>query len=707
MHDIMVDNVLWSGPHGKAIFNAITLTGEKYRMVAGANVMARIPLTGEVWEIHGTVKIDPKYGRQVVVSKALLRKPSGQFIKATIAGSKLFPGIGRAGADKIWDTFGEDIYSLLETGDYTSFVSVLKSELLARVLISGWQALAAEADVCHWLDNHGLPAWLATKLLAIYGNTVIERLNENPYRLLALTSWHHVDNVGRAIGVVPDDPRRLVGAVDASVYQRLGLAHTVTGFKEFGAIVDSYLGGSMKMAQEAINLGLQCRAIERVTEDIQGLGPFAMEAYIADRAIKMAKGDFNDPEQRTLRIPSTDESLNDVYAAFAQKQGFPLNKEQRDAVCLAMTKQIVCIIGGAGVGKTTVLSAIILAAERLGFGGVYLMALSGRAAKRITESTGRKAFTIVGFLNAVAQEKIDLTRKPLIVVDEASMLDLPYCYRIMRLMFPGYHFVLTGDAAQLPPIGFGLTFHTMCTYPVIPTVELTQIHRQAAITRIPQISVAIRNGIVPELSPYGGKGVGVSFIECATSAIVERVLDVVNDLGGVRECQIIGAVKSASETKAGTRRINAIFHELLTVAKVRCHGYAAGEPVIWTVNNYEKELLNGSLGVVKSAEDGLVVEFDGKEHTFAHGEEKEMELAYAITVHKSQGSQFERVIVPVFPSRLLDRTLLYTAITRAKSQVVLIGSRSAFDVAVRAEPAPSRRRSGLKFHLDRCVDLQL
>ncbi len=694
MQSVIVDTILWQGRHGGAVFNAHTLNGKRYRIVAGVEVMPRLPVCGEVWDIDGALRQHAVYGEQVEARSAILRKPSGRLIIQVITGSRAFPGIGEVKARALWENFGEAIYPLLAASDPAPFAPLLGREL-AAILVKGWADLETEADVYQWLDVHGMPVWLSRKLLAIYGSETIAKLNENPYRLLAFTSWLQADQVGRAMSIAACDPRRLVAAAEAACYQRLAMSHTWAPREAFLSHIKKILGGDEKLALEAANLAQESFAVVKADEGIQGLGPWSMEQFVARRAKDMLTGQF-EAEQLTLRLEPTTERLDEIYAAFTTRTSLSLNTPQQEAVRLAVSSPLACITGGAGVGKTTVLRAVHLAAEMLGFGGVFQMALSGRAAKRMTEATGRHAYTIAGFMLGVDAGKISLDGEYIIVVDEASMLDLPHCYRIMRRMPPGSKLLLVGDAAQLPPIGFGLTFHALAGHPEIPTVELTEIHRQAAATGIPQASIAIRNGEVPALPAYAGLADGVSFIDAAPGEIIDRLLDVVNDLGGVGSCQVIGAVKQGP---AGVRTINHVFHDLVAAGRDQRHGFAAGEPVIWTVNDYQRGLFNGSLGQVVTAKDMLVVEFDGVKHQLEDGDAREMEHAYAITVHKSQGSQFERVVVPVLPSRLLDRTLLYTAITRAERQVVLVGDRTAFELAVQAPPVPSRRETGLLIHL--------
>lgn len=692
MRTVVVDNVLWSGPRGGAVFSGLTDDEKRLRIVAAADVMPRPPVSGEVWDIDGPVWKHPVHGKQVRVRKALLKRPSGRLIMRTIARSSLFAGIGERKARHLWEAFGEDLYACLAEGDPSPFAEVI-GEQLADVLVMGWRELAVEADVFEWLDRRGVPVWLANKLIAIYGEDVVNRLEENPYLLLAFTSWNVADTLARSIGIKADDDRRLVGAADAVVGRRLQDAHTWADPEEFVKKLKETLWSSMDTAYMAQDLAIAESAIIEIGGGVQGLGPASMEQYIATRIHDITAGRY-EAEQLSIRVPPDQEFLQKFYGQFRWRERFPLNAEQEQAVEMALTSPVGLIGGGAGTGKTTVLKAIIQAAERLGT-HVHMMALSGRAARRMTEATGRTAMTIASFLIAIDKGSIDLGGDPIIAVDESSMLDLPTMYRLLSRFEPGCRLLLLGDPGQLPPIGFGIVFHALVEYGGMPKVELTEIVRQAEETGIPQVSRGIREGRVPELHKYAGRGVGVSFVECDPNMMTDIVLEVVADLGGFDAAQIISALKIGV---AGTTTINQVCHSLHATGRQSAKGFAVGEPVIWLANNYELDLMNGSLGVVRRIENGCpVVNWDGTER--AMDTVADMDLAYAITVHKSQGSQWERVVVPVFGSRLLDRTLVYTAITRAEKQVVLVGDRQAFERAVTEPPSSSRRETGMKWWL--------
>jgi exodeoxyribonuclease V alpha subunit len=323
------------------------------------------------------------------------------------------------------------------------------------------------------------------------------------------------------------------------------------------------------------------------------------------------------------------------------------------------------------------------------------MALSGRAAQRMREATNHEAMTIAGFISNVQKGRLHLKRDSLFIIDEASMLDLPIMHRIVRNLPDGVRLLMVGDPYQLPPISFGLVFHRVAVSNTIPLVELTQIHRQAESSGIPSVALAVRRGIVPQLEAFNGHGSGVTFIDCIPEKIVNALFDVYKSWGYEADIQILGVTKSGV---AGVRVVNDYFHQSLSAGKRRLSQwrFAEGDPVIHLENDYERMLFNGSLGYISNiVNDGhefsLICKFDEVEHTFTETELDKLALAYGITVHKAQGSQFRRVVIPITKSRLLDRTMIYTALTRGIEQVVFVGDRHAFAEAVCKPPSASSR----------------
>lgn len=451
----------------------------------------------------------------------------------------------------------------------------------------------------------------------------------------------------------------------------------------------------IKAARAAAALAVGEGALVRVGDGYQPVGAHVMEKFVADRVAGMLRA-YAGHEDLLVGRRAVTKSL-----AAADKPdshaGIDLTPEQQGAVVMALTSPISLLLGGAGVGKTSTLAAIHRAADRCGI-TMLQMALSGRAAMRMREATGREAKTIAGFLRACERGKLHPGADCLVVVDEASMLDLPLFYSILRRIGPGSRVLLVGDPYQLPPIKFGLTFHLLAEIDGVPRVELTRVHRQAAATGIPPVAHAIRNGQVPDLPAYrtGMRG-GVSFLECGEAEAVHAITDVLSDLGDAGdETRVLTPVRKGP---AGLEEINGHLHRIRSAGQEQSteRSLAVGDPVMFTRNDYARDLQNGSLGRVLGFPVPGVgeVDFNGRRVSLAGADLVNLALAYCLTVHKAQGSQFRRIVMPVFAARILDRTLVYTAVTRATEQVVLVGDRGAFVQAVTATPASRQRETGL------------
>lgn len=695
MRQVVIDNVLWSGAWGGAIFNAIAEDGSTHRVIAKPEIMPRPPIDGEVWMIDGFIRNDRKYGLQVHARTASLQLPSGRLITRTIANSLLFPGIGRKTAEKLWEAHRVDLYRLLNEGSAQQLAATI-GEDLADVLLRGWREMALDAEVFAWLDRHGLPAWLAKKLIDIYGEDVIDLIEDNPYRIMAFTSWRQADQLACSMGIEPTDERRMIAAVDAVVYRRIGSCHTWTSREEFHHLVKDQLRCTEETALRAINLALVEGSLVEAMNGLQGLGPASLEKFVAQRILEMMQGKFQ-AKQTSIRTLPDEDFMGRFWEHYDTRHGFTLNTLQKEAVRMALGSPVSVICGGAGVGKTTVLQAITEASDSLG-ATVHMMALSGRAARRMTEATGRQAETIAKFVKRADSGDVDLDCEPIIAVDEASMVDLPTMYRLLTRLQPGCTLVMLGDPGQLPPISFGVVYHTLVECGIVPKVELTEVYRQCGSTGIPQVSKDIRSGRIPEFAQYTGLAPGVSIAECRYEEITDRLLEIVQELGGVGSTQIIAPLKGGD---AGTRQINERYHSEIPDSVQERDNFAVGEPVIWLANNYQLGLMNGSMGVVTDIQGTVSVRFDEGIHNI--DDTKDMDLAYAITVHKSQGSQWDRVVVPVHKSKLLDRTLIYTAVTRAATQVVLVGDRKSLDRAIIEPPSTSLRETALLHYLRQIV----
>jgi exodeoxyribonuclease V alpha subunit len=603
--------------------------------------------------------------------------PRGRHIVEFLASRPEFVGVGKATAARLWERFGSDLYAILGDGDVDR-LSELLDRNQAAIVVEAWRNQQALADCVVFFDEHGIEIGVSRKAVDFWGDEAVLKMRDNPYRLLTVCPWRQVDRVATALGLQMDDPRRLVAAVESVLYDRLDRKHTWCGGSALVNLVAKRLATTEEHASAAVELAVADGAAIPIEGGFQPAGAAYMERFIETRI----EGHLRSSSDRDLfldGIPSED--IASFLVGFDPSRS--LTGEQGKAVGMAMQNTFSLLIGGAGVGKTTVLRAINAGARHFGM-NVHQLAIAGRAAGRIAEATGQPAQTVASWLKGVTDSRIELGRHTLVIVDEASMLDLPTLYRILFHLPEDARCLLVGDTAQLPPIGFGLTLHRLVLEGRIPKTELTRILRASEASGIPEVSVAIRLGNVPRIPAYNNERVGCSFAVASEGQIVEAIEDILHDLRG-EEVQVVAAVYAGA---AGIDAINAYFHELRKRAGFcAMHGFAEGDPCIWTVNDYDRHLWNGSMGKVAGFDDDAVVAtFDGKAHRIEPSEIHKLSLAYCISVHKAQGSQFRNVVMPILPTANMDRAMIYTAVTRAIDRVILVGSVVGFDQGVRPHP---------------------
>jgi exodeoxyribonuclease V alpha subunit len=652
---------------------------------------------------------------QIDASKAVLTRPSGEHIVSFIADNPAFEGIGQVKARKLWDTLGTKLYVALDAADVDSLDKVLTPESAMQV-VQAW-AQYGDSRTLQWLQAEGIDLEIGRKVLQFFGRETPEKLQEDPYRLLSFcASWRKVDALAQShFKVALDDPRRLQGAIEEACYRVFAAGHTMVLSATLMDYLQAVLGAQTKMFRwrslipTALTQGLTNGSFVVGHYGIQPLGALVMERQVAQAVSERLAA------TGTALMPPAE--VEDVLHAYEAKEGIALNTEQRHAVHLATEKSFVLITGGAGVGKTTVLKALYKVYDQVGVEVVQL-ALAGRAAKRMQEATGRAASTIASFLRSAKE----LSGPCVVVVDEASMVDIVTMHRLVELLKPEVRLVLAGDPEQLMPVGPGLVLHALIKVPSVPLAELKVIKRYGG--DIAAAAVSIRKGNWPSLSDDESNP--IAFIHCAdmrtvtgTSLIAETVLDLYKL--DPANTQILSARRNGSD---GVKTINALCQAAMTTGnkpmrvwsaqhdQMLLTGFHIGDPVLCTRNMWDRGLQNGSLGVIVEVEDvpQVLTEEDGAEPEQAlawvlwdDGVRRpvveamldDLELGFAITVHKAQGSQWPRVIVPLTGHRLLDRTLIYTAITRAQKQVLIVGDEAAAKAAVESEPRVRARQVAL------------
>jgi exodeoxyribonuclease V alpha subunit len=713
-------------------------TNSLRRGVMPAKVLPRAPEVGETWRITGAERAHVDYGLQIHAVVALPLLPRGRAIVRFLAVDRRFPGVGWASATRLWDKLGDNLYREIRDRKLAELAEIVGPER-AVAIIHGFALLADEVAVFEWLDRYGVSPRTAGASVGIWGRGAIEKIAGNPYALALLEPWHEVDARALRLGVAPQDHRRLSAAVEEalSVRFRKGdmAARRTTVAKIVRGITSPYEANGDHAIKIAVESG---RVLDLESGRLQSRACSFMEREI-ERL-------FRERLSRSVQSPTTP----DVLAAIAEtekREGYTLTKLQREAVFMAVSSGIGVITGGAGTGKTTVVKAILAASARrsgsrdAGTRASFeypQLALAGRAAKRIAETTGQEAATIARFIHQLEQGGRRL-QKGLMIFDESSMVDVPSIYRILSQVPSEVDLLFIGDPAQLPPIGPGMLFRRMVEAHSIPQVHLDVIHRQAAATGIPTMAASVREGTLPDLphfDPRNARARGVFLVPTTREQTGAAAIEVFRAMAGPPpssgstqrlhdlDIQILAQIKNGS---AGTNAINrAIQYEWMAhQPPVADWGVSLGSKMLWLRNDYKKSpaldrhgrpvidpssgqpkfigFMNGALGIVqREVKGGAWIRFDdGAEDAISIADLVNMSYGWAISVHKAQGSAFRRVIIPIVRSRILDRSIIYTAITRAVETAVLVGDPAAIRDAVAAAPLAIDRVDGMD--LDRCA----
>ena len=715
------------GSYGGGILVGQTGSGRSGRFLIrvriGPDLIAREPRAGETWRVTGTPVCDPVHGEQVEARLALPLLPTGGGIQRWIATNPKIPGVGAKTASRLWEALGTDLYDALKRADVASIAAHVGPRA-AQDIVNAFRLLADEVDVLAAYDRYGVDPRAAVAACALWGREAIERLARDPYAIAIVEPWVKVDERALRFGVMPEDHRRMRAAVMEvcsrrfSGRGRLGGGHMAATRPELADGAKRLLGTDAQ-ALVAIDLAIASGDLVALRDDLlQSRACRLMEQQVAKAVADRVSGRRAkaDPEIVTAALRSVEADL-----------GLSLELEQRAAVAMAVGSGFSVVDGGAGTGKSTITRAISRAAEMLG--RPYLqMALSGRAAKRLHDATGREAMTIHRFIKGVVNGRIKPTRG-IALVDEASMLGTPDLWQVLGWLPVEVDVVLVGDPAQLPPISAGNPFPKLVSAASVPRTTLRRVHRQGGDSDIPTVADAIRRGCMPRLPDFDPERPGregVFLIRTRQESVADATLGAfaalvgpdaagtsrvsLRALHGAR-VQVLGAT---IEGPAGVRALSDAIEARWLAGQQPIHdwGLSVGSKILWTHNSYDHrvgvgadgeavvDIMNGSLGIVqRPTPAGACVLFDDADATLAEVRRSDLQRVargWAVTVHKAQGSGFERVIVPVTPSRLLDRQLLYTAVTRAARTAVLVGDEGMLAKAVAATPLVQVRRQALE-----------
>ena len=708
-----LERIVFSDASGEFTVVRLKIADHQMEPVTAVGTLLGLP-AGARLRASGYYENNPRFGRQFrIVSYTELSPQTLDGIKRYL-GAGLIKGIGPEFAARIVARFGERTLEVLDAhpARIREVPGIGQSRALA--IQEAWAAQRGQREVMVFLQGYGVSPALAARIYKRYGAQAIQRVRENPYRL-AFDVW--------GIGFLSAD--RLAGALgigkESDVRVQAGVRHVL---EEAGGQGHVYLPRD-KLVQDAVaRLGVAVELVEPAIDRLARDGEIAIEhsdgdVAVYDTGLLRAERAAADGLRRLLRTPSKPLPLDpeSAIAAYEKKAGITLAPRQAEAIRRALHEPVLVITGGPGVGKTTIVRGIVslfLACKR----SVALAAPTGRAAKRLQETTGQPAATLHRLLEwrpgegMFGRNQSRPLETDLLVVDEASMIDIRLCADLVAALASGTRLLLVGDQDQLPSVGPGMVLRDVIASGTFPVVRLNEIFRQAAQSLIVTNAHRIHDGEIPELGSETNKaGRDFFFLEAEDPVLAAQT---VRDLVATRLPRYYGfspfdiqVLTPMHKGALGATNLNHLLQEALTPTGEALQSggrlFRTGDRIMQLRNNYDKDVFNGDVGrVVRVARDAgeLVASFDDREVTYESDELDELTLAYAATVHKSQGSEYAAVVIPIHTQHfvMLARSLLYTAVTRGKKLVVLVGSRKALALAVKnAEVA--QRYSRLQFRL--------
>jgi exodeoxyribonuclease V alpha subunit len=697
------------------VFYANTDRGKRVRMVARGERDSAIE-EGQYRGFEGRWEDYKAAGKQFAVEDSWIAAVTDAAVESFLLNQN---GLGSRTVQKLIKAFGPRLPQLLDSGDVEALSTVDGvGEVTAMQAVQSWQEQGAREELFEFLkgpleSNKPLIQKLTKPIIEahkFYSQNTLDKLKDNPYLLWAFCPWDATDLLAGALGVPRDDRRRLVCAVEEALYRLYNKGHTAPLPALVDAELKSILDGEWKSClaiyEAAREDGLHTRRF--FIRDNGGWSlpaAFHMERYVEQELLRRAA----DQGHGMVQLPLLDAVDTSHYLL---PSGHPLDREQEQAVQSILRESIVAVIGAAGTGKTSVLHA---ANEFLHHSGRHVLqvALSGKAAQRLKQQTGQEAFTIEALLAKAAASPgmLDRFDLPVLFIDEASMVDLPLMYRTLKLFENRpVKIVFIGDWGQLPPIGPGLVFQRIIKSGAFHVVELKTNYRSLAGSTIPEVAQIIRDGGTFKTSPDVLHLLG-------DRDIADQALDRYLANQDLETVQIISATQRVMAR--ANRRLQA---QLLAHAPVvpKAPEFRIGDKVIYKRNDRALGLVNGSMGVIvepmgdrvvtneelgETVEADLVIKFAnegrvplllGHVKSF-HDGEWYLQHAYALTNHQAQGSEFDCVIIALERSQVLDRSWLYTAITRAKRKVVFVGDQALIQEAIDAGNKADQRCVGLSF----------
>lgn len=693
-------------------------TSKTHNMVTIVGTMAAVN-PGQTLKIKGTWETHPRYGQQFkIISYEVVLPATIHGIRKYLE-SGIIKGIGPSMANRIVSCFGAKTFEIIEKHPEKLLEVKAIGQAKAELICNAWKDHHVARSLMQFLQSMGVQPAYCAKILKKYGQDAVNIIRKDPFRLttdIPGIGFYFADTVAQKLGIEKNQPRR-VRACIIHVMEQVANQGDVFAYQD--QLVDRCKNLFRINPGVILNeMHALCAARELVIENAPG-DPDNKIVYLKE--IHQAETGIANRLKALLSVPVTPTGIDAERIAkeVQKKLAITLSLEQLTALEKILIHRAVIITGGPGTGKTTLIRSINAVFSALGK-HVLLAAPTGRAARRLSEVTRSKAKTIHKLLGFNFKEGL-FEKNPdnpldadAMIIDEVSMVDTFLMYHLIKALPMTSVLILVGDIFQLPSVGPGNVLSDMIKSKLIPVFYLKKIFRQAQESPIVVNAHRVRRGESPVLKPLGDSN-GVSefyfleqhnqnkvvstIVELCTRTIPERF-----DFDPMHEVQVLTPMHKGV---IGTTNLNQVLQKVLNPNPVMIEAmgsaFKIGDKIMHLKNNYQKEVFNGDIGIISSVdrkEKQLSVDYYGRIVTYAFTEMDEISLAYAISVHKSQGSEYPAVLLPIMTQHfvLLQRNLLYTAMTRGKNLVILVGTQKALNIALRNNK-PTERLSGLAFRL--------
>ncbi len=660
---------------------------------------------GETLRVKGIWTTHNQYGRQFEVEKYQVKPPETTEAIARYLSSGLLKGVGTVTAQRITDYFGEKSLEILDCSPERLIEIPKIGRKRAQMIAVSWREQRYIKDIMMFLQQYGVGVSLAVKIYRQYGDGAIELVKANPYQLIhdiQGVGFVTADRIALEMGLLADSPARIQAGLGYTLETMSQEGHCFAERSELVIGCSKLLQVPEENCSRQIDLLLEKKYLLGSGEAIYLPYFYNAEQAVAENLLRLIK---TSRDRMGLFVTA---NWDQAAEWLQQSDKIRLTIEQMSAIQMAVSNKVSILTGGPGTGKSTITGNLIRLLLSFGL-SVLLTAPTGRAAKRLSEATGLEAATIHRLLeytptnHGFKRNRKHPLNTDLIIVDEASMIDILLMHALLDAVSDGTHVLFIGDQDQLPSVGAGNVLKDMIESEVIPVKRLTQIFRQSEDSFIIENTHRINRGDLPEFSEKAND----FFLFNMESAekVEEWIVDIVtnrlkNKFGiSAKEVQVLSPMYRGP---AGVSSLNQRLQQAINPVKARGIEFRSGERllrvgdrVMQLRNNYDKLVFNGDIGNVVNIdleEQHLEVDFEGRTVSYEFTQTDELQLAYAISIHKSQGSEFPVVVLPLLTHHyiMLQRNLLYTAVSRARKMVVMVGSKKAIGMAVRNNQTATR-----------------